>query len=100
MSWTVRSLHDEGEKMTYYKLVEAGYILSIGTVDRPTENEITETEYNEIFSVIRNKPPTTETTDYRLREDLTWEAYPVDLPDPDPEIDDSELLDILMGATE
>lgn len=79
-----------------YKQIRTGYIVSIG------ENiggvEIPETEYNEILSVIHNKPPATDTTDYRLREDLTWEEYPIDPPDPDPEIDDSELLDILMGG--
>lgn len=84
--------------MKYYKQVINGFILSIGTGSGFTE--ITETEYNEILSVIHAKPPATETTDYRLREDLTWEAYEIEPPDPDPEINDSELLDILMGVTE
>ena len=84
--------------MRFYKQIVGGYILAIGT--GTGFEEISETEYNEILSVIRNKPPATETTDYRLRVDLIWEEYPVDPPDPDPEIDDSELLDILMGVTE
>lgn len=83
--------------MQFFKVVENGLILSIGT---GTTGNITEAEYNEILAVIHEKPPATETTDYRLREDLTWEAYPIDPPDPDPDIDDSELLDILMGVTE
>lgn len=86
--------------MAFYKIIENGYILSIGETDRTSENEITEAEYNEIMTVIRNKPHATETTDYRLREDLEWEEYPVDPPDPDPEINDEELLEILMGVTE
>jgi len=84
--------------MRFLKIIEGGFILAIGTGNGGTE--ITEVEYNTILSVIRTKPPTTETNDYRLREDLTWEEYPVDPPDPDPEIDDSELLDILMGGAE
>lgn len=87
-----------GIDMRYYKQVSDGYILTVGTGEGGTE--ITEDEYNTILSVIRDKPPRTETTDYRLREDLTWEAYSVDPPDPDPEIDDTELLDILMGGAE
>ena len=31
---------------------------------------------------------------------MTREEYPVGPPDPDPEIEDAELLDILMGVTE
>ena len=83
--------------MKYFKQISDGYIVCIGTGGG---TEITEDEYNEILSVIHDKPPVTETTDYRLRENLTWEAYPIDHPDPDPEINDSELLDILMGVTE
>lgn len=81
--------------MKYFKQISDGYIVCIGTGGG---TEITETEYNEILSVIHDKPKATETTDYRLREDLTWEAYPIDPPDPDPEIGDAELLDILMGG--
>lgn len=81
-----------------YKQINDGYITSIG--DNIGGTEITDDEYNAILAVIHNKPPATETTDYRLREDLTWEEYPIDPPDPDPEINDSELLDILMGVTE
>lgn len=84
--------------MRFYKQIANGYILAVGTGNGGTD--ITVDEYNEILSVIYNKPPQTETADYRLREDLTWEEYPVDPPDPDPEIEDDELLDILMGVTE
>lgn len=82
--------------MRYYKYAADGYIVSIGTGGMGAE--ITEAEYNEILSVIHNKPKATDITDYRLREDLTWEAYEVEPPDPDPEIDDAELLNILLGG--
>lgn len=84
--------------MKYYELNVNGYIISVG--DSRCGEEITRERYAAVVDALRNKPPRTETTDYRLRVDLTWEAYPVDPPDPDPEIDDTELLEILMGVTE
>ena len=59
--------------MRFYKTIENGYITSIGTGGGGTE--ITETEYNEILSVIQNKPPRDGSIDYRLKADLTWEQY-------------------------
>lgn len=84
--------------MEYYKMLDDGYILAIGTGSGG--EEITEAEYNEIMSVILSKPARTDTTDYRLREDLTWEAYPVDPPEPDPEVDEAEAFDIIFGGAE
>lgn len=86
--------------MAYYKISEEGYIRSVGQTERPTKHEISYEEYSAILSVIHAKPPATETTDYRLREDLTWEEYPVDPPDPDPEIDGAEAWEILFGGAE
>ena len=81
--------------MTYYKYIENGYILAVGTGGMG--DVITETEYNEIMTVIQNKPQATETTDYRLKTDLTWEQYEVDPPEPsDPTSDD--IADILLGG--
>lgn len=82
--------------MRYYKTIENGFILAIGTGGGNIE--ITEAEYGEILTVIHNKPARTETTDYRLKTDLTWEAYPVEPPDPDPELDGEDALEILMGG--
>lgn len=84
--------------MKYYKHVQDGYILAIGTGGMG--EEITESEYNEILAVIRDKPPRTDTTDYRLREDLTWEEYEVEPPDPDPDIDEAEAWEIVFGGAE
>ena len=80
--------------MRYYKVVSAGYILSIGT--GPTGDEITEEEYSEILKVIRNKPAGSDTTDHSLRTDLTWEEYAVEPVDPD--IDEAEAYDIIFGG--
>ena len=82
--------------MRYYKLIENGYITAIGTGGGGTE--ITEQEYNVILAVILQKPPRTETTDYRLTEGLTWEAYDRPPKPEDEEVDDSEALDIITGG--
>lgn len=69
--------------MSYFKVSNSGYVAYIG-VDVGGE-EITEAEYNEIMSVIRSKPAAAGTTDYRLKTDLTWEAYEIEPPEEDPE---------------
>lgn len=80
--------------MRYFKRTDSGYIISVGKGNGGTE--ITEQEYNEILAVCANKPEATETTDYMLRDDLTWEAYEVEsVPDPDPTPE--EALAILLG---
>lgn len=81
-----------------YKLISGDYIVAIGKGN--IGERIAEEEYAEILAVIRTKPQRTETTDYRLKTDLTWEAYEVE-PQPDPEdeeVDDSEALSILLGG--
>lgn len=83
--------------MRYYKTVSNGYICHISVNSGGTE--ITEAEYNTILAAIRSKPAATETTDYRLREDLTWEAYEIEPPDPEEdELTDEEALEILLGG--
>jgi hypothetical protein len=69
--------------MRKYKIVAERCISFIG--EGNLGEEITEAEYNAILEIIHAKPARTDTTDYRLREDLTWEAYEVELPEPDPE---------------
>jgi len=82
--------------MKYYRVISGGYILAVG-VDIGGE-EITEAEYNELLGIIRSKPAATDTTDYRLRENLTWDSYEVEPPDPDPELDGEDVLEILLGG--
>lgn len=62
--------------MRYFKQISDGYILAVGTGAGGVE--ITETEYNQILAVIRAKPAASGTTDYRLKEDLTWEPYTIE----------------------
>ena len=83
--------------MKYFKTTNGNYILSVGTGAGGTE--ITETEYNEIMSAIQNKPQATDTTDYNLKEDLSWEPYEIEQIE-EPDIDDAEALNILLGGAE
>lgn len=85
-----------GENMKF-KTVSNGYILGIGTGNGGTE--ITDEEYDEIMTAIRNKPAATETTDYRLKTDLTWEEYEIEpTPDPPDEPTAEDALNILLGG--
>ena len=83
--------------MRFFKIINNGYIEAIGKGNSGTE--ITKEEYTEILSVIQNKPPRTETKDYRLKTDLTWEEYDRE-PDPEPEPTAEEALSILLGGAE
>ena len=78
----------------YYKQIEENILVAIGDSKAIGENqtEITEEEYNNILSVIRNKPDDTETIIYKLHAD-TLEYVEYDRPEEpvieptDPEID-------------
>lgn len=73
-----------------------GYIICVG--DGTCGTEISEERYNDIISALNSKPQATETTDYRLKVDLTWEAYEIPEPEPEPEPDAEEILSILTGG--
>ena len=81
--------------MKFYKFTDGDYIIAIST--SCIGEEITEAEYNEILSAIRNKPQDTETIGYRLKTDLTWESYEKE-PQPEPEPTAEEALSILLGG--
>lgn len=86
--------------MRFYKQIENGYISSVGTCGRGG-TEVSEAEYKTILEAIHAKPEATGTTDYRLREDLTWEAYEVEPPEPEEdELGPDEVLDIIFGGGE
>lgn len=85
--------------MRHYKQVSGEDILAVGMGTGYTE--ITEAEYSEILAVIRNRPAA-EGKGYRLKTDLTWEAY--DLPPaPEPsdadELSDAQALNMILGVT-
>ena len=86
--------------MRYFKSLSDGYIYAIGTGSGGIE--ITEAEYNEIMAIIQNRP-IAEGKSYRLKADLTWEAYDLP-PEPEPsdedEISTDEALNILLGGAQ
>ena len=75
--------------MRYYKTIDNGYILSVGTGNSGVE--ITESEYAEILATIRNKPTAREGYDYWLKTDLTWEEYALPPVEPEPLTDEESL---------
>jgi len=86
---------------SYRKSVENGFIRSVAFSE--FGEEIAETEYSEILSIIRNIPDAPDGYCYMLRAaDLEWEL--VELPTmPDPfeeEVDDAEALQIILGGDE
>ena len=85
--------------MRYNKQTSNNYIIAIGTGYGGTE--ISEAEYNDIMAIIQSCP-VAEGKGYRLKTDLTWEAYdlpPVPEPSDDDELSDTEALNILLGGT-
>ena len=83
----------------YYKQTSDNYIIAIGTGAGGTE--ITKVEYDEIMAIVQNRPAS-EGKGYRLKTDLTWEAYDLP-PEPEPsdedELSDAEALNVILGVT-
>lgn len=74
--------------MRYYKIVQDGYIMIVGTGAGGTE--ITAEEYASIMAIIVAKPTPPEGYGYKLTTALTWEQYelpPVEDTDPDVDAD-------------
>lgn len=67
--------------MRYYKFVESGYIVAVGT--GTGGEEITENEYSVILKTIQDKPTPPEGKDYRLTESLEWEECEAPIVDPE-----------------
>lgn len=84
--------------MRYYKTISGIYIRAIGTGAGGGE-EITESEYNTILSMIHDKPIPPEGYDYHLSADLIWQLYPVTaLENTDPELTAEEALGVILGG--
>lgn len=79
----------------YWIQVINGYVTAIGT--GKGNEEITETQYNEILSILRNRPTAPDGFAYRLTRELEWELY--ELPHvEEPELSADEALDIILGG--
>lgn len=84
------------------KMLKDNYIVSVGklqgTITSQNTVEITEEEKSTLVGLFNSKPVSPEGWDYKLRNsDLVWELVELP-PDPDPEVDDAEALDILLGG--
>ena len=70
--------------MPYYKNIVDGYIFSLEKRETATNGaEVTETQYNEIISILGNRPAAPDGYTYRLTADMEWELYEI------PVVDDS-----------
>ena len=78
--------------MRYYKIIENGYLVGIGTGVGGIK--ITEEEYNSILAHIQSCPIAEEGYGYRLKEDLTWELYELPIV-PEEEISSDELMTMI-----
>lgn len=87
-----------GDNVKYYKVIENRYIKAVGTGS--IGEEITETEYRTIINTIKRKPTAPSGYSYRLTVDLEWELYklPVGEETEDPELSDSEALEIIVNG--
>lgn len=61
--------------MNFYKVIEDGYIVAIGT--NLGGVAIEKTEYDELMDIIQNKPVALDDHDYRLNTNLEWEKCTV-----------------------
>lgn len=78
------------------KCIIDGYIIAVG--DGVVGEAITESEYNDLLSIIHNRPTPQSGYDYKLKADtLEWEL--VELPEPSDTDDDateSDYIDALQ----
>lgn len=76
----------------FVKILDGDYILGVAIAS--TGIEIGEQEYNELTEIFHTMPTAREGYEYKLTEEREWVEIPID---PDPEIDDSEALSIMLG---
>ena len=82
--------------MRYYKIINNGYIVSIGTGTGGTQ--ISAAEYDKIMSVIHDKPATRDGYDYWLKIDLRWEEHERPPIPEDEKINAAEAFLIIFGS--
>ena len=78
---------------TYFKNIEGDYIVAVST--GAGNEEITKEEYENILSVVHNRPTPEEGYDYKLHTDLTWELVEVPVEEEDPEATEDDYLEAL-----
>ena len=81
--------------MQYYKTTNEDGFITVSTIDADGNGNSTKAEHDAIAEMYRNAPD-----GYGVVETASGFEYAARPIDPDPELDDSELLDILMGGAE
>lgn len=76
----------------FVKILDGDYILGVAIAS--TGIEIGEQEYNELTEIFHTMPTPREGYEIKLTAEHEWVEVPID---PDPEIDDSEALSIMLG---
>lgn len=66
----------------YFAIVKDGVIFCVGIGEQA--EEITAERYADIIAAFSSKPAPTDKIDYRLKEDLSWEAYEIPEPQDEP----------------
>lgn len=64
--------------MSYYKILKDGYIISVAKGDSSRGIKITEKEYNDILSALKNAPTLPEGCICKLKYNLEWEYIEVE----------------------
>ena len=82
--------------MKYFRNIQDNYIAALSTGSGG--EEITQEEYEHVLSLVHSCPKADTGYQYRLRTDLTWELVELPPEDTDPEISESEALDIILGG--
>lgn len=80
--------------MRCYKLIEDGYLTEIGRGNGG--EEITQEEFDGLFSLIQARPDAAEGKYYRLKENLTWEECDLPPVEEAEEISAEEALNIIL----
>lgn len=85
--------------MKYFKNIEGDYITSVST-GNAGHMELTQAEYENILSIIRNRPTAEDGYTYKLRTDLTWDLAEEPIPE-DEEATEEDYLAALaeLGVT-
>ena len=82
----------------YFKNIKGDYITSLSTGCGKVL--ITKEEYDNIMDIVLNQRPEPQVGfDYKLKTDLTWEQYEVEvIPEDEMEISDNEFMNMLEEA--
>lgn len=81
----------------FYKIVDNGYIVGFGTNGSDSVISVAEDEYDALVSMFAERPTAPSGYAYLLQDDpLEWVLVELP-PEPEPDIDDAEALDILLG---